>query len=44
MTYRKLIQMFLDIYGGDSKNIRIFEAPGRVNLIRQQHSVGSQFR
>ena len=33
MTYRELINKFIEIYGGDDKEIRIFEAPGRVNLI-----------
>lgn len=33
MTYSELVQAFLDIYGGSAQGIRIFEAPGRVNLI-----------
>lgn len=33
MAYRELIEQFISIYGGDEKGIRIFEAPGRVNII-----------
>ncbi len=33
MTYSELIKRFLDIYGGSEAGIRLFEAPGRVNLI-----------
>ncbi len=33
MTYAKLIKEFINIYGGSEAGIRIFEAPGRINLI-----------
>lgn len=33
MSYRELIDKFLETFGGSDANIRIFEAPGRVNLI-----------
>ncbi len=33
MTYAQLIDEFIGIYGGSKDSIRIFEAPGRVNLI-----------
>ncbi len=33
MTYKALASEFIGIYGGDAQDIRIFEAPGRVNLI-----------
>ncbi len=33
MTYRELVTEFLNIYGGREEGIRIFEAPGRINLI-----------
>ncbi len=33
MDYKELVKRFLDIYGGTEEGIRIFEAPGRINLI-----------
>lgn len=33
MTYKQLVKRFTDIYGTSEENIRIFEAPGRINLI-----------
>lgn len=33
MTYSELVAKFLEIYGGTKDDIRVFEAPGRVNLI-----------
>lgn len=33
MTYRELVDGFLSIYGGDEEGIRVFDSPGRVNLI-----------
>ena len=33
MMYSKLVSKFIDIYGGSEEGIRIFEAPGRINLI-----------
>lgn len=33
MNYRELVAEFLKIYGGKEDGIRIFEAPGRINLI-----------
>jgi galactokinase len=33
MTYEQLTAAFLELYGGTDKDIRIFEAPGRINLI-----------
>lgn len=33
MTLQDMKKMFLEIYGGDDLNLRIFESPGRVNLI-----------
>jgi len=33
MNYRELIAQFIKIYGGDETDIRVFEAPGRINLI-----------
>lgn len=33
MTYAELIAQFCAIYGGDASDLRVFEAPGRVNLI-----------
>jgi len=32
-TIAELKQQFIDIYGGDASNLRVFSAPGRVNLI-----------
>lgn len=29
----KYEKMFLEIYGGDDSELRVFESPGRVNLI-----------
>lgn len=33
MIYKELVKEFKKIYGGKEDNIRIFEAPGRINLI-----------
>ena len=33
MTNKDLVGRFLSIYGGSQEGIRIFEAPGRINLI-----------
>lgn len=33
MTYKELVKRFTDIYGTSIEDIRIFEAPGRINLI-----------
>lgn len=33
MTYRELIDQFIELYGGGEKGVRVFEAPGRINLI-----------
>ncbi len=33
MTYSELVQEFIKLYGGTEEGIRIFEAPGRINLI-----------
>lgn len=33
MTYPELVKEFIAIYGGTEEGIRIFEAPGRINLI-----------
>ena len=33
MTYSELSKRFIDLYGGTEAGIRVFEAPGRVNLI-----------
>ena len=33
MTYRELIDQFIEMYGGSGKGIRVFTAPGRINLI-----------
>ena len=33
MTRTEMVKLFLDIYGGSEAGIRLFEAPGRVNLI-----------
>lgn len=33
MIERELIKQFIEIYGGNEKGIRVFEAPGRINLI-----------
>ena len=33
MTYKEQVKEFLKIYGGKEDDIRIFEAPGRINLI-----------
>lgn len=33
MTYNELIKQFIDIYGGTEEGVRVFEAPGRINLI-----------
>ncbi len=33
MTFQELKQQFITLYGGDETDIRLFEAPGRVNLI-----------
>lgn len=33
MNYKDLMNTFLEIYGGSQRDIRIFEAPGRINLI-----------
>lgn len=31
--HRQLIKQFIDIYGGDERDVRLFSAAGRVNLI-----------
>ncbi len=33
MTITETKKMFLEIYGGDDSELRVFESPGRVNLI-----------
>jgi galactokinase len=33
MTYQALVAEFLKIYGGTGQDVRVFEAPGRINLI-----------
>lgn len=33
MTIQDMKKMFLEVYGGDDSKLRIFESPGRVNLI-----------
>jgi len=33
MNYKELVKQFIGIYGGNEEGIRIFEAPGRINLI-----------
>lgn len=33
MTYKELVSKFTEIYGTSKEDIRIFEAPGRINLI-----------
>lgn len=33
MTYSQMVMAFINIYGGTEEGIRIFEAPGRINLI-----------
>jgi galactokinase len=33
MDYKALVRQFIEIYGGTDDGIRIFEAPGRINLI-----------
>jgi galactokinase len=33
MTYSQLVSEFIQIYGGTENDIRLFEAPGRINLI-----------
>jgi len=33
MNYSELVSEFIKIYGGTEEHIRIFEAPGRINLI-----------
>ncbi len=33
MTYAALVKAFIHLYGGSDEGIRIFEAPGRINLI-----------
>ncbi len=33
MTIEKMKQIFLELYGGDESELRVFESPGRVNLI-----------
>lgn len=33
MTKQELIKQFIDIFGGDASDLRVFASPGRVNLI-----------
>ncbi len=33
MELNQIIDMFIDIYGGDKSDLRVFTSPGRVNLI-----------
>ena len=33
MTISEMKKMFIEVYGGDDSELRIFESPGRVNLI-----------
>lgn len=33
MTYKQLVERFDALYGGEEDGVRIFEAPGRINLI-----------
>ena len=33
MTIQEMKQMFTEVFGGDASDLRVFESPGRVNLI-----------
>lgn len=33
MTVKEMKKIFLDVYAGDDSDLRVFESPGRVNLI-----------
>lgn len=33
MTYRQIVDRFIQIYGGSADSVRVFDSPGRVNLI-----------
>ena len=33
MTYRELVDQFINLYGGREEGVRVFTAPGRINLI-----------
>ena len=39
MTYPELVSEFIKIYGGTDEGVRIFEAPGRINLIGEQREL-----
>ena len=42
-TIDELKKQFLDIYGGDEKDLRVFSAPGRVNLIGEHTDYNGGF-
>lgn len=43
MTINELKQKFIDIFGGSDENLRIFAAPGRVNLIGEHTDYNGGF-
>ena len=43
MKISELVEQFISLYGGDESDIRVFHAPGRVNLIGEHTDYNGGF-